>query len=497
MGLFKQGRFSEVDFLAELSSGKALVGRLLYPQAGNELALLQGIDCTANALKTLQHPNLPRFDRIAEGTGGTWLLFHHEAGTPLAHWFGVEKSIPDVWIMWWLQELLSALHALHTHDPPFVVGYIEPSDIIIERHRLWLCDLGLLEDVFPELGATLLLRHPFVNFIAPERRVSAQTMPSSDLFSVGAIGFWLATGHAPMVSGGISGDDLAQALREHRPSLLPPVVELLVDLLSCHPRRRPPSAAVALERLAPFVTAMRGEAPPRPPEQIHYKHVAESTRLIEAETEAPPPSPPVPTPIFEEPVPPVHPPGASPWQEFSEDLFWQARQHPAPYVSVVAIMALLGAGLVFLRHAPPPPPPPPLLAVTSGRILTRMPNGTGQFQEAWHSAAGVDAGGQLLAGPQGASLSFGHGVLVLDPQTVMVVASPVEARLSSGRLHAVLGPGDRLSVTAGRGQVDLEGDSEVTLDLATHKLSAQKGTVTLRIGDRVEKVTAGTAVSWR
>ncbi|HEY3998299.1 MAG TPA: protein kinase [Candidatus Xenobia bacterium] len=514
VALYKEGKFNVVSLVLELADQKERVARLLtLPPGASEAELLEGLHREAQMLKALSHPNLPRFDKVVEGSGGTWLLFHPFTGTPLAHYQNSQTNVSQTWIMWWLAELLKALQALHESTPPMIVGYLDPSDVLIQDDRLVIADLGIFEDVFPEVAARHLSRHPHVDFIAPERRMAAQTLVSSDLYSAAAIAYWLCTGHAPVIAGPHAEEQVLAALRDYRPQLPEEVAHLLSEGLAFYPSHRPASAQAMLERLSPYVGRMAGKkAPSFSVAGDSSLKAADSTRSMKAIREGLDDNvktleKPRPAPVEEAPRPPV-----SARREFLEDLLWQVRRHPVA-VGVLAVGVALGAAAGLSRILRPDlPASPPLMTVTRGSVLMRSPHPT-PGQPDWVPIRDVPAGAVLTVEPGTGSLTFDHGstlVMGADPEIQCLgrehdglglqashgVLDFQTAALDTVYLHL---PGDAL-VTMPPGaavEVDLSQGLTATLKQGSASVTRQGQTSPLLVGQATVLVKKTTPLTSR
>ncbi|MHB2017409.1 MAG: serine/threonine protein kinase [Candidatus Xenobia bacterium] len=468
IGFFKRGRFSVVSLVLEKSTRQERLARLIIqPHRTTEIALLEGIDRVAQALRSLSHPSVPRFDRLVEGEGGTWMFFHYISGVPLSTYILKEAAVSEAWVTWWLYHVLQTLNYLHSQPVPFVIGHLEPSDVLVNGDALSICDLGIAEDIYPEVAASARPALRYVNFIAPEQRHAISIRPASDLFSAGALAFWLLTGHAPMITGPHSSGEHLAALTGVRPQLPLPVAELISRLLSFYPTLRPASAAEAADALRPHLQDMTGQTPPREKTSA-FNLMAEETRAITEEPEAEEP----PAPIFQAPAPAA--PAAlrtTAWQELVEDLQWHVRTHRrqmAQRGAVAMVVLLLGAGIWLLpaatRHTPPPTQAVirPVLTVASGQVHARVPG--------FPVLTSIMPGATFASGDNGATLQFDATVLFLDARTDVTCADgdAHHATLAvwSGHVRTVTGPDNTVVLRLAGGVVTVSPNSELETSLA-------------------------------
>ncbi len=137
-----------------------------------------------------------------------------------------------------LADVTTTLAALH--DAAFVHGDIKPAHVRAGAEgRMMLLDLG---------AAVARARPPGLEsqaftpaFAAPEVRAGARTTIGADLYSLGALGWALATGAPP--------GSKSRGLRTLAPWVPPSSSVVIEQLLASHPRDRPASAEQVLQQL--------------------------------------------------------------------------------------------------------------------------------------------------------------------------------------------------------------------------------------------------------
>ncbi|MHB2015584.1 MAG: serine/threonine protein kinase [Candidatus Xenobia bacterium] len=481
VALLKEGRFSTVVLLRELATDRHVVGRMFKGMAGGERDLLAGLDVLAERLARLSHPSLPRLLDSVDGKGGTWFLFEATPGVPASDYFGREAEVDWGWIVTWLAQIAGVLAALHGSDPPFVVGSFDPTDVLLDGPRAWLVDLGLTQDLFAEQALTLA-SPAYLHFIAPEARMSVRQQPSADIYSLGAVTYWLLTGHAP-VAGRVHADlQLKNALSESRPDLPAELLSLVCDMLWPVPDGRPLATEI-VRTVEPFVPDTLLLPPLPAVVKSEVKFVARSTRLltpgVEQHVHKPFSRAPEPLEALRRTTPEREPtaPGLHPFQEFLEDFWWQvstgtARSRLATASLLLAAALVLAAicgtigAMAQLHAAMPHPDPPHLLSGHPRQEGNRLQVAHGEsalleFGHHSHLRVGPDSvlildGMQagtlkvhLDAGSAEPELSDADGALVQLPGGQQVRFP----RLSHGRVTA----GDSVQVVAWRGMLWLTG----------------------------------------
>jgi transcriptional regulator with GAF, ATPase, and Fis domain len=158
------------------------------------------------------------------------------------------------------QRLSSVLSAVTTtlaalHDAAFVHGDLKPAHVrVTPQGDVRLLDLG---------SAVARARRPVSEpsaftpaFAAPELLAGGSATPSSDLFSLGALAWALATGAAPGAR--------SQGLRTLAPWVPPSMSSVIEQLLARHPRDRPEAANDVLQQLGLAGLSEGNRAAPAP-----------------------------------------------------------------------------------------------------------------------------------------------------------------------------------------------------------------------------------------
>jgi serine/threonine-protein kinase len=138
-----------------------------------------------------------------------------------------------------MAERLAPLHA--RTQAPRVHGGLHPGNVLVSPEgEVFLLDCGLTEAVRP-LGDAFISRWFFA---APEQLAGLPAEPASDLYSIGALIFFLATGRPPFE--GETGDALRDKIAAGvsvLPQMPPWLHAVMARLLSYDMGRRPRSAA--------------------------------------------------------------------------------------------------------------------------------------------------------------------------------------------------------------------------------------------------------------
>ena len=207
----------------------------------------------AQTLLRLDHPLLPKFLDYLEEDQQAFLVMELVPGSNLAQRILESGPLSEETLLGYLMQLCEVLDYLHKQSPPVIFRDLKPSNVMLcPDGGLKLIDFGLAKSTFePASEATHTGARGMVSpgFAAPEQ-YGGGTDERSDLYSLGATAYFLATGTAPAdaVERASSGDPLISPDLLH-PKLSSPTALLITRLLQLKRDRRPTSAAEVLAQL--------------------------------------------------------------------------------------------------------------------------------------------------------------------------------------------------------------------------------------------------------
>ncbi len=150
----------------------------------------------AGAMRVLRHPNVVRVDDYGQETPHTWMAMElMDRGT--AHRLAKKRGgLPVTWCLHIADCVLAALQAVHSAG--WVHRDVKPGNILLMRSGLVkIGDFGIIRDEGSDLtspGVTLGTSA----YMSPEQHLDpTQVTPRSDLYSLGATLFALATARTP------------------------------------------------------------------------------------------------------------------------------------------------------------------------------------------------------------------------------------------------------------------------------------------------------------
>jgi tetratricopeptide (TPR) repeat protein len=163
----------------------------------------------AKAIAALKHPNVVALYDYGEGFGSLYLAMEYLEGPNLQKLIKKDQErIRKNWRLWFVQATrgIAAAHAkgiLHRD--------LKPANLILDEHEtLRILDFGLALPQADAGGTSKLIGSPA--FFPPEVLRGEMPSPASDVYSLGAAFYTLATGRWPYV-----GDDVLVARLERDP----------------------------------------------------------------------------------------------------------------------------------------------------------------------------------------------------------------------------------------------------------------------------------------
>lgn len=236
----------------------------LKQMIGDDTESAAAFEQEAQLLAVLRHPALPKVIDYFRDGADRYLVMEFFAGPDLSALLARHGGpFPVAEALSWADQLLDALHYLHTREPPVLHRDIKPQNLkLTPEGQVVLLDFGLAKGIGPEAGPSIF---GYTLQYAPLEQIQGSgTDPRSDLYALGATFYHLLTDRAP-----ISAPIRAEAHLEGRADPLLPahlvnpaipveVSNVLAQAMALRREDRPPSAAAmrqALRLAAPALAA--------------------------------------------------------------------------------------------------------------------------------------------------------------------------------------------------------------------------------------------------
>ncbi len=226
--------------------------KLIRPDRSREPGLLRRFEREVRATSRLTHPNIVEVYDFGLTPGGAfYYVMEYLPGLTLGELVSGHGPLPPCRVIYLVRQVCEALH--EAHGAGLVHRDIKPGNVIVGRYGgrsdvVKLLDFGLVRSRgdAPEThltGEGQLLGTP--DYISPEQAGGAAGAgPQSDLYSLGALSYYLITGRPPFVRSTVA-EAIVAHLREapeppsaHRPDVPRDLEAVVLRCLSKEPAER-------------------------------------------------------------------------------------------------------------------------------------------------------------------------------------------------------------------------------------------------------------------
>lgn len=177
---------------------KKVVLKVLHPHLTKDPRFTERFFLEARTTATLSHPNIVRIDDYGEEMGLFYIAMEYISGKPLDDYLKQNDTLSLYESIRIGVKVCGALE--HAHARGIIHRDIKPQNILISPEgEVKLVDFGLAKTVESEL---LKMTQPdqcigTPHYMSPEQIQGLSVGPASDLFSLGACLFQMATGNLP------------------------------------------------------------------------------------------------------------------------------------------------------------------------------------------------------------------------------------------------------------------------------------------------------------
>ena len=298
---FLGGKYKVLDHLGAGGMGTVLLCehrhmrrrvavKLLPPDKSQSPGSLQRFLREAQAVATLNHPNIVRAHDVDCEGGVYYLVMEYVDGVSFQHL--IESRGPttvDRAVNWVCQASAGLLHA---HRAYLVHRDIKPSNLLLDREGVVkILDLGLARFENGNDHLTQMLDSKTVlgtaDYLAPEQARDSQVDIRADIYSLGAVFYFLLVGKAPFDGGNVAHKLIAHQTKiptrvdAINNKICKGVADIVAAMLAKDPAQRPQSPDVLLGMLQPWLV----EVPPPTPEELpifrytHHRDIDTMSRL--------------------------------------------------------------------------------------------------------------------------------------------------------------------------------------------------------------------------
>ncbi len=200
----------------------------------------------ARALASFRHPNIVRVLRYFQENGTAYIVMEYESGDPLKHWLARQPLLDQTGLLQVIYPLMDGLEAVHKLN--FLHRDIKPDNIYLRADGApVLLDFGSARRVTGNHDMTHIVSPGFAPF--EQYHGKGNQGPWTDLYSLGAVMYWMTTGSKPMESASRVREDAMPKAVDTASSLMfgEPLLRAIDWALSPDEARRPQTVA-ALRR---------------------------------------------------------------------------------------------------------------------------------------------------------------------------------------------------------------------------------------------------------
>ena len=169
----------------------------------------------ANILSHLDHPGIPKVYASFEKDGRHYMVREYIEGKSLDHIIGSKGPLSDEDVFRVALELTGILKYLHSQTPPVIHRDIKPQNIVLGRDgSISLIDFGIarVHRTGARQDTAIVLT---LDYAPPEQYGFDQSSPVTDIYALGVVMLYLATGQAakPALESEITNNDLRNLIQ--------------------------------------------------------------------------------------------------------------------------------------------------------------------------------------------------------------------------------------------------------------------------------------------
>lgn len=200
-------------------TGERVVVKVLHPNLLTHPEIVERFKREIRATRQIRHPHLVRsIGQSTEDEGCRYFVLEFLKGPTLEHFIQRHAPIPEATLLVVALGLTRGLQALHKRQ--LVHRDLKPSNVILvegQIERVKVLDFGLALDTEAVRVTSANMRIGTPSYMAPEYIENNTCHVRSDLYSLGAVLFEMATGRRMFEGTGRA--MLLQQLSEERPTL--------------------------------------------------------------------------------------------------------------------------------------------------------------------------------------------------------------------------------------------------------------------------------------
>lgn len=244
-------------------AGQPVVVKVMKPEFAQHPKARERFLREAREAKKVRSPHVVTIHSVGED-GTPYIGMELVEGVTLAQWVW-SNTVTAREVVWIARDVLTGLVAIQEHE--LIHRDIQPANLMVTPARVVkLIDFGLVRAVGAECGLTAgeVLGTP--GFMAPEQIKNLRVDGRADLFSLGAVLYWMVARTSPFQRESVEATLHAMSSAQPTPltGIHPKLAEFIARLLACNRGHRPGSAAAALTELQEIEAQVTTEPTPPP-----------------------------------------------------------------------------------------------------------------------------------------------------------------------------------------------------------------------------------------
>ena len=256
------GGMGEVWAATDIVLGRTVAVKLLHPGLSQESDFAERFRSEARHAASLHHPNIATVFDYGEDDGTAYLVMELVVGQPLSQVIAERAPLSALETASILIQAATALEA--AHQGGVVHRDVKPANILITPEgTAKLTDFGISRAIdsapLTQTGQVL----GTAQYLSPEQALGQSATASSDLYSLGVVGYEMLTGERPFDCGTVVATALAHV--NQPPPPLPDTIpigvrDVIMASLAKDPSDRPASATAVAQALGMPGAALASDA---------------------------------------------------------------------------------------------------------------------------------------------------------------------------------------------------------------------------------------------
>lgn len=198
--LLGTGGMGEVHLAHDISLGRDVAVKIVHPDFTEEPIFIERLEREARLMSAISHPGIVAIHRLERLAGeGAAIIMEHIDGGNLRQWMRQHTDgIPIADALQIIKEIATAMHAAHSRN--IIHRDLKPENILLTSDgHAKVTDFGLAAPLAAHASRLTLngTTAGTADYMAPERYLSSDIDPRSDVYSLGVILYELLTGILP------------------------------------------------------------------------------------------------------------------------------------------------------------------------------------------------------------------------------------------------------------------------------------------------------------